>query len=298
MAEKPLSRRQMLRSAGAGGLALLLPGSARAQAFSSRAVKPAENVVLRWNDALLQGVRNSKLGPPMVSRALAIAHTAIFDAWAAYDGTAVGTRLGGALRRPVRERSPANKDVAISFAAYRAAVDLFPGDKAAVFDPLMASLGFERRAALADRPGRLRQGRLPRAVPAADRPQRRTHRRGKDDRRILGGRASLRAAAGPLESVRTAGLPPRPHRRQRTRPRPSSQALLRAHQRDLRRGDLRLGQQARLRLGAPDHRDPHRLPCTADSRMGRTQTRHADDPRRAVAPLPVDQLPHTALPRI
>ena len=143
MAEKPLSRRQLLRSAGAGGLALLLPGSARAQAFSSRAVKPAENVVLRWNDALLQGVRNSKLGPPMVSRALAIAHTSIFDAWAAYDGTAVGTRLGGALRRPARERSPANKNVAISFAAYRAAVDLFPGDKAAVFDPLMASLGFD-----------------------------------------------------------------------------------------------------------------------------------------------------------
>src|SRR5438270_856905 len=106
MAEKPLSRRQLLRSAGAGGLALLLPASARAQAFSSRAVKPAENVVLRWNDALLQGVRNSKLGPPMVSRALAIAHTSIFDAWAAYDGTAVGTRLGGALRRPASVHDP------------------------------------------------------------------------------------------------------------------------------------------------------------------------------------------------
>lgn len=79
----------------------------------------------------------------MVSRALATIHTSMFDAWAAYDGFAVGTRLGGALRRPARERSLANKTEAISFAAYRAAVDLFPGDKASVFDPLMSSLGYE-----------------------------------------------------------------------------------------------------------------------------------------------------------
>ena len=143
MAEKPFSRRQLLRSAGAGGLALLLPGMARAQPRARRAVRPAENVVLRWNNALLQGVRDSRLGPPMVSRALAIAHTSVFDAWAAYDGVAVGTRFGGALRRPARERSSANKHAAISFAAYRAAVDLFPGDKASVFDPLMASLGYD-----------------------------------------------------------------------------------------------------------------------------------------------------------
>jgi hypothetical protein len=102
----------------------------------------AENVVLRWNSALLQAVRESRLGPPMVSRALAIVHTCVFDAWAAYDRVAVGTRLGGSLRRPAREGSLANKSAAISFAAYRAAVDLFPASKATVFDPLMASLDY------------------------------------------------------------------------------------------------------------------------------------------------------------
>jgi Domain of unknown function (DUF6851)/VCPO second helical-bundle domain len=140
---KPLSRRQLLRCAGVGGFALFLPGMARAQPLARWAVKPAENVVVQWNNAVLQGVRDSRLGPPMVSRALAIAHTSIFDAWAAYDGVAVGTRLGGALRRPARERTLANKSTAVSFAAYRAAVDLFPGDKASVFDPLMASLGYD-----------------------------------------------------------------------------------------------------------------------------------------------------------
>src|SRR5438067_371781 len=95
MAEKPFSRRRLLRSAGAGGLVLLLPRVARARPRGRRAVRPAENLVLQWNTAFLQGVRDSRLGPPMVSRALAVAHTAIFDAWATYDGVAVGTRFGG-----------------------------------------------------------------------------------------------------------------------------------------------------------------------------------------------------------
>jgi hypothetical protein len=102
-----------------------------------------DSVVLLWNAAALQGVRDSKLGPPMVARALAIVHTCIFDAWAAYDHHALGTRLGGALRRPAGERTVANMNTAISFAAYRAAVDLFPGDRASVFDPLMSRLGYD-----------------------------------------------------------------------------------------------------------------------------------------------------------
>jgi hypothetical protein len=125
------------------GLGLLVPGLARAQPLPRRALKRGENVVVLWNNAVLQGVLDSRLGPPMVSRALAVTHTAIFDAWAAYDGVAVGTKLGGTVRRPARERTLANKSAAISFAAYRAAVDLFPGDRASVFDPLMASLGYD-----------------------------------------------------------------------------------------------------------------------------------------------------------
>jgi hypothetical protein len=103
----------------------------------------SDNVVVQWNVAALQGVRDSRIGPPMVARALAIAHTCIFDAWAAYDKRAVGTQFGDELRRPKRERTLANKNEAISFAAYRALVDLFALDKASVFDPLMASLGYD-----------------------------------------------------------------------------------------------------------------------------------------------------------
>jgi hypothetical protein len=110
-------------------------------AVSSYAADP--NAVVQWNQAVLQGVRNSTLGPPMVARALAIVHTCIYDAWAAYDKRAAGTQFGSELRRPKNERTLANKNKAISFAAYRAAVDLFPGDKTTVFDALMAHLGYD-----------------------------------------------------------------------------------------------------------------------------------------------------------
>src|SRR5205823_4667419 len=77
------------------------------------------------------------------SRALAIVHTCMYDAWAAYDGRAVGTVYRAGLRRPPAERTLANQVEALSYASYRAAVDLFPGSRATVFDPLMAQLGYD-----------------------------------------------------------------------------------------------------------------------------------------------------------
>jgi membrane-associated phospholipid phosphatase len=83
-------------------------------------------IVTDWNNAALDEVRASKLGPPIVARALAIAHTCMYDAWAAYDQVAVGTTdRRGRRRRPVGEQIDANKEQAISFAAYRCLVNLF-----------------------------------------------------------------------------------------------------------------------------------------------------------------------------
>lgn len=102
-----------------------------------------DNVVLRWDQVTLDAIINSRLGPPMVARALAIVHTCIYDAWAAYDRRAAGTRLGTRLRQPFWERTARNRDEAISYAAYTAAVDIWPELKP-TFDGAMADLGYRR----------------------------------------------------------------------------------------------------------------------------------------------------------
>ena len=108
------------------------------------------NVVVRWNEALLQGVRDSKLGPPMVARALAIAHTCAYDAWAAYDRLAVGTRLGGALRRPARERRSRTRSRRSATRPTGPPSICFPAARSSVFDPLMAEPRARSRRQLVD----------------------------------------------------------------------------------------------------------------------------------------------------
>src|SRR3954451_6229981 len=122
-----MTRRRLLETASVGGLALLVPGTALAR--TARSAKLAENVVLRWNDAVLQGVRDSRLGPPMVARALAIVHTCMYDAWALYDARATPTQLNASWRRPRREHTDSNRREAMSYAAFRAAVDVLRGDE-------------------------------------------------------------------------------------------------------------------------------------------------------------------------
>jgi hypothetical protein len=38
-----------------------------------------KTTVVLWNDAAVHGVRDAKLGAPMVARALAVVHTCIYD---------------------------------------------------------------------------------------------------------------------------------------------------------------------------------------------------------------------------
>lgn len=102
----------------------------------------SDTTVVQWNNAALQAVRDTHPGPPMTARALAMVHTSIYDAWAAYDAVAVGTRLGGFLRQAAAERTLDNKNKAVSYAAYRALADLYPSE-VSVFNTVMSSLGYD-----------------------------------------------------------------------------------------------------------------------------------------------------------
>lgn len=97
--------------------------------------------VVRWNNAALQAIHHLQVPMPVAARALAIVHTCMYDAWAAYNPIALGTRLGKSLRQSTADQLPENAKQAISQAAYRALLDLFPTEQAR-FDQLMTSLGY------------------------------------------------------------------------------------------------------------------------------------------------------------
>jgi hypothetical protein len=85
-----------------------------------------DNVALSWDRAGLESVRRTRMGPPMVARALHILHAAMYDAWPAHDDLAFGSRLGDLLRRPAAGRTQEAKREAASLAAHQALSGLFP----------------------------------------------------------------------------------------------------------------------------------------------------------------------------
>jgi hypothetical protein len=94
--------------------------------FNNFGSRPTDNVVLHWNDQALVAIRAVAPPPPVTARALAIMNTAMYDAWTAYDATAVPTQRAGWARRPAAEHLLEYKSVAISFAAERTLRNLFP----------------------------------------------------------------------------------------------------------------------------------------------------------------------------
>src|SRR5581483_7126072 len=105
------------------------------------AAAPGVNPVVRWNVAVLDAIRTTATPATVGARALAVAHTCMYDAWTAYDPVATGTRLGGTLRRPADERTLEAKDEAISRAARLALVDLYPA-LAPRFDAILSADGY------------------------------------------------------------------------------------------------------------------------------------------------------------
>src|SRR5687767_6285725 len=100
------------------GLTCLLLLAPQLRAFIPHA-KPAKDfkpsAAYHWLEVSLEATAREvdRIGarPTIISRTLAVALTAMYDAWAAYDDTAIGTRLGAQLRRPAEERTNRNKEI-------------------------------------------------------------------------------------------------------------------------------------------------------------------------------------------
>jgi hypothetical protein len=105
-----------------------------------------DNAILRWDERLLESIRKYPrvTGPTVSARAIGILHTATYDAWAAYDDRAVDTRQRLRTESSLRQAGQAtedNKTTAISYAAYRVLLTLFPG-RAQTFRDYMSGRGY------------------------------------------------------------------------------------------------------------------------------------------------------------
>lgn len=97
------------------------------------------NIVTQWNEVLLEAIRETKPGPPMAARSIAIVHTSMYDSWAAYDPIAKQTQANFSTSAPNIEK---NVETSISFAAYRALVGQYPKMKK-LFDEKMEKLDLD-----------------------------------------------------------------------------------------------------------------------------------------------------------
>ena len=90
-----------------------------------------DNVAYKWGKISLVCTANDtemfKPRPTITSRILALTWVSVFDAWSRYDGVATPMYLE-AERRPQEERTLKNKEIAISFAAYRAMLEYYYSD--------------------------------------------------------------------------------------------------------------------------------------------------------------------------
>ncbi len=117
---------------------------------SSQEVTPqprgVENLVHQWGKLALTATaydtERFKPRPTITSRYLGLIFVSVFDAWSRYDSLAIPVYLTNVERRPADEHSLSNKEIAISYAAYRALNEYYYSDTA-LFTDFMDMLGLD-----------------------------------------------------------------------------------------------------------------------------------------------------------
>ncbi len=106
----------------------------------------AENMAYRWGKMALTATANDtekfKPRPTITSRILGLIFTSVFDAWSRYDATATPVYATKLERRPADEHTLRNKEVAISYAAFRTMNEYYASDSA-LFRSFMQELGLD-----------------------------------------------------------------------------------------------------------------------------------------------------------
>ncbi len=83
-----------------------------------------DTVVVIWNEASLEAIREASIPAPIAARVLAIVNTAMYDAWAAYDPVAGGTDNTSRLKTWVTRSDDRHRERAMAIAAFYALRDV------------------------------------------------------------------------------------------------------------------------------------------------------------------------------
>src|SRR6478736_4006965 len=105
-----------------------------------------DNLAYKWGEVAMNCTADDtekfSPRPTVTSRFLGLIWTAIFDAWSRYDAVAVPVYLNNVDRRPLEERTIRNKEIAISYAAYRTMMEYYQSDSAMLTEKMKA-FGFD-----------------------------------------------------------------------------------------------------------------------------------------------------------
>ncbi len=105
-----------------------------------------ENKAYQWGQISLVATANDtewfNPRPTVTSRMLALVWTSVFDAWSRYDQAAIPVYLKDVERRPLDEHTIQNKEMAISYAAYRSLIAYYPADSV-MLTQKMVEMGYD-----------------------------------------------------------------------------------------------------------------------------------------------------------
>lgn len=112
-------------------------------ALCAASAASADSIVTDWNDSILEAaVARRDLGPTCTARSLMMIHTAMYNAWSAYDEVAMSTTDGNMVDGIGGADTLANREEAISVAAYHVLMNQYPEQKS-IYDARMADRGFD-----------------------------------------------------------------------------------------------------------------------------------------------------------
>ena len=104
-------------------------------------------LALQWNQLTLEAIKITNTSPPLAARALAMVHTAMYDAWSVYNKCAFSTTTSRYIKRYDENCGENEVEKTFSYAAYRVLTDLFwfalPSENGNMFRNLMTQCNFD-----------------------------------------------------------------------------------------------------------------------------------------------------------